>query len=128
MKLGPRPSADKSLPCTFVIFGATGNLASNKLLPALYHLEAAGRLAESLSIIAFSRRDWTTDKLARAYARRARRQDQGLARYAGVRTFLARFSYFKGDLNDSPPIARWPSGCRPIGVLERGLLSRHQAG
>ena len=60
MKLAQDPAAD-NLPCTFVIFGATGNLASNKLLPALYHLEAAGRLAESLSIIAFSRRDWTTE-------------------------------------------------------------------
>ena len=48
---------EESLPCTFVIFGATGNLASNKLLPALYHLEAAARLSESLSIVAFSRRE-----------------------------------------------------------------------
>ena len=31
-------------PCYFVIFGATGNLASRKLLPALYELEAAGKL------------------------------------------------------------------------------------
>ena len=48
-------------PCAFVIFGATGNLASNKLLPALFHLEAAGRLVENLTLIAFSRRDWTID-------------------------------------------------------------------
>ena len=31
-------------PCTFVIFGATGNLSQKKLMPALYHLELAGRL------------------------------------------------------------------------------------
>ena len=56
MNLGKNSPTD-NLPCTFVIFGATGNLASNKLLPALYHLEAAARLTESLSIIAFSRRE-----------------------------------------------------------------------
>ena len=41
-----RNAGSDNLPCSFVIFGATGNLASNKLLPALYHLEVAARLAE----------------------------------------------------------------------------------
>ena len=45
-------------PCNFVIFGATGNLASNKLLPALYRLELAGKLPEGLNFIAFARREW----------------------------------------------------------------------
>ena len=30
-------------PCTFIVFGATGHLARNKLLPAMYHLEEAER-------------------------------------------------------------------------------------
>ncbi|MDD5331154.1 MAG: glucose-6-phosphate dehydrogenase, partial [Sulfuricella sp.] len=45
-------------PCNFVIFGATGNLSSIKLLPAMYRLEAANRLPDNLSFIAFARRDW----------------------------------------------------------------------
>jgi glucose-6-phosphate 1-dehydrogenase len=45
-------------PCTLVIFGSTGNLARNKLLPALYHLEAADRVHEKTRIIGFGRRDW----------------------------------------------------------------------
>ena len=49
-------------PCALVIFGATGNLACQKLLPALFHLEQAGRLPDHLSIIAFSRRDWGDDE------------------------------------------------------------------
>jgi len=43
-------------PCTLVIFGSTGNLARNKLLPALYHLEAADRVHEKTRIIGFGRR------------------------------------------------------------------------
>ncbi|MEB2331116.1 MAG: glucose-6-phosphate dehydrogenase, partial [Nitrosomonas sp.] len=54
-------SQTEKLPCLFVIFGATGDLASNKLLPALFELENAGRLADNFSIVAFSRREWTTD-------------------------------------------------------------------
>ncbi|NOY67151.1 MAG: hypothetical protein GXP13_07055, partial [Gammaproteobacteria bacterium] len=37
--------------CTFIIFGATGNLARNKLLPALYHLEEAGKLLDGMTIV-----------------------------------------------------------------------------
>ena len=44
--------------CTFVIFGATGNLSQVKLLPALYHLDVAGRLPPGLKIVGFGRSDW----------------------------------------------------------------------
>src|SRR5690625_5436179 len=43
-------------PCHFIIFGATGSLASDKLLPALYALERAGHLPASLRIVALARR------------------------------------------------------------------------
>ena len=43
--------------CTLVIFGSTGNLATVKLLPALYHLEAAGRLHPDTVVVAYGRRD-----------------------------------------------------------------------
>ena len=46
-------------PCTFVIFGATGNLARNKLLPALYHLEAANQLPAGTALLGVGRRDWS---------------------------------------------------------------------
>jgi glucose-6-phosphate 1-dehydrogenase len=45
-------------PCHFVIFGATGDLSVNKLLPALYYLQQGGRLPDSLAFIAVSRREW----------------------------------------------------------------------
>ena len=45
-------------PCHFVIFGATGDLSVNKLLPALYYLQQGGRLPDSLAFVAVSRRDW----------------------------------------------------------------------
>ena len=49
---------DTLYPCSFVIFGATGHLAATKLLPALYSLEAQGRLPDVTNFIAFARRAW----------------------------------------------------------------------
>lgn len=48
-------------PCTYVIFGATGNLAQLKLMPALYHLEHAEKLPSGTRILALGRRDWSRD-------------------------------------------------------------------
>jgi glucose-6-phosphate 1-dehydrogenase len=91
---------EESLPCTFVIFGATGNLATNKLLPALYHLEMAARLSESLNIVAFSRRPWSDDEW-REFMREvlADKVKDGVDTPVFKR-FLARFSYQQGDLRD----------------------------
>ena len=49
-------------PCNFVVFGATGDLVTTKLLPSLYHLELAGRLDSPMGFIAFARRDWNTQR------------------------------------------------------------------
>src|SRR3569832_2700306 len=99
MNLAKNASSD-NLPSSFVILGATGNLASNKLLPALYHLEAAARLAESLPIIAFSRRDWTTASWREHMREVLKDRIKGSLATPVIERFIARFSYHKGDLND----------------------------
>jgi glucose-6-phosphate 1-dehydrogenase len=99
MNLATHAQTD-NLPCSFVIFGATGNLASNKLLPALYHLEAAARLAENLSIIAFSRRDWSTEAWREHMREVLTGKINGKLEGPVFERFVARFKYQKGDLND----------------------------
>ncbi|MEW6612994.1 glucose-6-phosphate dehydrogenase [Thermithiobacillus tepidarius DSM 3134] len=85
--------------CHFVVFGATGNLASNKLLPALYHLEQAERLPDDLTFFAFARRDWNNDAwnahMREVLEKKIRHFDEGV-----FTRFAARFSYIRGDLND----------------------------
>src|SRR5256714_8710076 len=44
-------------PTTLVIFGATGDLAHRKLLPALYNLAHEGALPERFHLIGVSRSD-----------------------------------------------------------------------
>ena len=94
-------SADPILyPCNFVIFGATGNLASNKLLPALYNLEAAGRLPDSLNFVAFSRREWN-DEVWHQHVEKLLQEKLKEQFSAEIfKKFIARFSYLQGELHD----------------------------
>ena len=93
-------AAAGEFPCNFVIFGATGNLATNKLLPALYHLQGGGRLPAGLRLVAFSRRDWDTDTWL-AHMRAMLEQKLGARLRADVfEPLAARFTYVRGELHD----------------------------
>ena len=48
-------------PCTIVIFGATGDLTSRKLVPALYNLARERRLPAGFAVVGFARRDWSDE-------------------------------------------------------------------
>src|ERR1700693_601766 len=50
-----KSSISPSDPCTIVIFGASGDLARRKLIPALYGLAAQNCLARRFAIIGFAR-------------------------------------------------------------------------
>jgi glucose-6-phosphate 1-dehydrogenase len=83
--------------CTFVIFGATGNLAQVKLIPALYSLDAAGRLAAGFNIVGFGRRDWDDDawrNTVRTWLAATQTESEALER------FCSRLFFFKGNLDD----------------------------
>ncbi len=88
-------------PCTIVIFGAAGDLSRNKLLPALYHLEAAGRLPEETRIVASGRRPWPQQQW-RQEARQAivDKARGGLDETTFCR-FIERSEYYRGDLGDT---------------------------
>nr|WP_245918042.1 glucose-6-phosphate dehydrogenase [Alteribacillus bidgolensis] len=44
---------------TFVLFGATGDLAKRKIFPALYNLFLDNKMPQSFSIIGLGRREWS---------------------------------------------------------------------
>ena len=73
---GQRPTT----PCTIVIFGASGDLAARKLVPALYNLEHCGRelLASQMAILGFARREMSVE----AFRAKAR---EGVARYSRLK-------------------------------------------
>ncbi len=52
-------------PCVLVMFGVTGDLASKKLLPAIYDLANRGLLPPGFSLVGFARRDWEDEDFAK---------------------------------------------------------------
>ena len=56
-------------PTTLVIFGATGDLAHRKLLPAIYNLAHEGALPERFNLIGVSRREMPDDEFRDVAAR-----------------------------------------------------------
>jgi glucose-6-phosphate 1-dehydrogenase len=92
--------------CYFVIFGATGNLATTHLLPALYQLEIGGHLNEDLRLIAFARRGWTPEEW-RSYLISSLKDRLGDAyQRADGERFVQRFHYVQGDLHDAAAYQR----------------------
>jgi glucose-6-phosphate 1-dehydrogenase len=51
-------------PCVLVMFGVTGDLASKKLLPAIYDLANRGLLPPGFSLVGFARRNWADEDFA----------------------------------------------------------------
>jgi glucose-6-phosphate 1-dehydrogenase len=51
-------------PCAFVLFGATGDLAHRKVLPAIYQLWRTNLLPAEFSLVAVARRPYTDETFA----------------------------------------------------------------
>lgn len=93
-------------PCTLVIFGATGNLARIKLMPALYSLESEGRLPERMSIMSFARREWDRERWIEELAGMlGEKYPHGLDEGAYER-FRDRQHYIQGDHDADEAFAR----------------------
>ncbi len=85
---------------TFVLFGATGDLAQRKLFPALYNLYLEDKMPTSFSVIGLGRREWTNEyfqsKVEESLHAHSRRPVQS----AGLQNFLEKFQYCPLDVTD----------------------------
>ena len=78
-------------PLALVIFGASGDLTSRKILPALASLADRGRLSEDFTVIGVARTEWSDEDFRRAALRDV--PDAGPA----WRKLVARFRYVAGE-------------------------------
>ncbi|MFI4876866.1 MAG: glucose-6-phosphate dehydrogenase, partial [Blastopirellula sp. JB062] len=91
---------------TIVIFGASGDLTSRKLIPALYLLCRKGRLPESTRVVGVSRTEFSHDAW-RAELEKTTRQFTGESFEPGVwNEFASQIYYQPGDLQDSDDMDR----------------------
>lgn len=89
-----------STACTFVLFGATGDLARRMLFPSLYFLHAEGFLAEEQRIVGSSRSDRSDDDFRQSVREWVR--DRAGDRFDDVvfDAFANRLSYVSVDASD----------------------------
>lgn len=80
-----------------VVFGASGDLAHRKLLPALYHRDADGQMPDRARIIASARRDYS-DEDYQDYARKALLEHVKDVEEEHLEKFLKRIRYVKIDI------------------------------
>ncbi|MDX2140738.1 MAG: glucose-6-phosphate dehydrogenase [Chloroflexota bacterium] len=89
------PSYHTAETTTIVIFGASGDLTSRKLVPALYSLMRKGRLPSDVNIVGYARRPYSHDDF-RGLMREAISGAAG--DLADWDAFAARLWYVRGDL------------------------------
>jgi glucose-6-phosphate 1-dehydrogenase len=87
-------------PCTVVIFGVTGHLSRNKLLPALYHLEKANRLPRAVTIMGFGRRDWSDEQWVEEVRHEIKHHARDGLNDEVFTRFSQRLHFQTGDLKD----------------------------
>jgi glucose-6-phosphate 1-dehydrogenase len=85
-------------PCAIVMFGASGDLAQRKLLPALFDLARHGCLAPRFRLLGFARSPMTDDDFRGKAAEAMKKTDGGNDAHA--QEFLQQIHYFKGDYDD----------------------------
>ena len=57
------PNGHKPDPCSFVIFGVTGDLAHRLVIPALYNLMAGNLLPDDFCVVGIARKGMSNDAL-----------------------------------------------------------------
>ncbi len=88
------------LPSVLVIFGASGNLARRKLLPAIYNLAYEGGLPERFRLIGVSRGELTDDEYRDAVREAVSRYSRREPEPAMLDALLETVSYVTGGFDD----------------------------
>jgi glucose-6-phosphate 1-dehydrogenase len=87
-------------PTTLTIFGATGDLAQRKLLPALYNLAHEGALPERFHLVGVSRSDNSDDDFREFAAGAIRKFSRRTPDDAVLTKLLADMRYVAGSFDD----------------------------
>jgi glucose-6-phosphate 1-dehydrogenase len=88
-----------------VIFGASGDLTSRFLIPAIIRLHQAGKLPEGVRVVGVARDDWNTEKFRDHLEQKL--DSSGIADVSGLReTILRKVDYRRADVTSRDQLAR----------------------
>lgn len=85
---------------SIVIFGASGDLTSRKLIPALYNLFLKNRLPEPLNIVGFSRTPMTDEVWRGKLAETTQKFAADVFSQKSWDQFASRIRYYAGDIGN----------------------------
>ncbi|MEA2498956.1 MAG: glucose-6-phosphate 1-dehydrogenase, partial [Actinomycetota bacterium] len=87
-------------PCVVVIFGASGDLASRKLVPALHNLQMDGLIPDQTAIIGTSRTEYSHEDFQKQMHEAVQEHSRLKPTDEAWKTFFKDIYYVPGDVND----------------------------
>src|ERR1041384_7002391 len=95
----PRPKPTG--PCVMVIFGATGDLTSRKLIPALYNLLKSGLTSEQFAVVGTGGDDYSEEKFRDMMTERLRMFATSELEESKLQWLVNRIYYCAGAVIDA---------------------------
>jgi len=118
----PLPQAD---PCVVVIFGATGDLTSRKLVPALFHLACTGCTSSQLAVLGVGRVQMSDDEFrARMRAGATGSKEMGEFSDEEWEMFAPRLHYVAGQVDDTETYRRIAERLEELGARDGASTNR----
>lgn len=107
--MAPIPPSGSPDPCVLIIFGASGDLTSRKLIPVLSELSRRGQLPEGFRVLGVSRTKMTDDEFRAHLLRSAAEEARGWS------DFAASVHYASADATDPESFGTLVSRVESIG-------------
>ncbi len=113
----PKPAG----PCIMVIFGATGDLTSRKLIPALYNLLRGGLVSDNFAIVGTGREEYPVEKFRQMMSERLRMFATSELEEEKISWLVDRIYYCGGAFDD-------PELYKKIGDTLKTVDERYKTG
>jgi glucose-6-phosphate 1-dehydrogenase len=114
-KAAPSSAAPPADPSVLVIFGATGDLAKRKLLPALYNLNADGLLPDRFAVVGVARQEMTLDQYREKVSADLREFGTAPTGALDCEWLESRLAYVHGEFGDPATFDRLRETLASIG-------------
>lgn len=98
--------SDTQSPSTLVIFGATGDLAQRKLIPALFNQYIKDHLPDSFTIVGFAFEDYDDNSLRERFSEGMQLYSEKTFNSEKWQNFCKRIFYVQGDLTKKDDFTR----------------------
>ena len=132
----PRPSSDPSSavqpaaapllahPTNLAIFGATGDLATRKLLPALYNLAHDGALPERFNLVGISRSEMIDEEFRELATKAVRQYSRRTPDEAVLRRLFENARYVPGTFDQAELYGKLEQALQAFDELAHQRLNR----